>query len=82
MNHILGFAQLLELDDLSADQQGSLQHILKSGRRLLGLIDRILAVSQSRADNLNFLESNPTAEGTEPLDRDSALATSSSALEK
>lgn len=75
MNHILGFAQLLELDDLSADQQGSLHHILKSGRRLLGLIDRILAVSQSSTDNLNFLESDPTAEAREPLDRDSALAT-------
>ena len=56
MNHILGFAQLLELDELTEDQQSSLQHILQSGRRLLGLIDRILAVSQSHSGELDFLD--------------------------
>ena len=56
MNHILGFAQLLEFDALNAEQQESVQHILKSGRHLLQLIDRILAVSQSHPDELNFLE--------------------------
>src|SRR5256886_3163544 len=56
MNHILRFAQLLELDELTPDQQSSLQHILRSGRRLLGLIDHILAVSQTHVGGLEFLE--------------------------
>src|SRR5437762_837534 len=47
MNHILGFAQLLELDGLNTEQEESVQHILKSGRRLLKLIDRLLAVSET-----------------------------------
>ena len=56
MNHVLGFAQLLELDSLSAEQSDSVRHILTSGRHLLTLIDRILAVSQSSPEELSFLE--------------------------
>ena len=56
MNHVLGFAQLLELDSLTAEQSDSVRHILTSGRHLLTLIDRILAVSQSSPEELSFLE--------------------------
>ncbi len=56
MNHVLGFAQLLELDPLNEEQQASVQHILSSGRHLLTLIDRILAVSGSKPEDLSFLE--------------------------
>ncbi|MBA3962356.1 MAG: response regulator [Chthoniobacterales bacterium] len=56
MNHVLGFAQLLELDPLNEEQQESVQQILGSGRHLLTLIDRILAVSQSSPEELGFLE--------------------------
>lgn len=56
MNHILGFAQLLELDALNPEQKENVEHILTSGDRLLKLIDRILAVSESRSESLNFLE--------------------------
>lgn len=59
MNHILGFAQLLEMDELSEAQTSSVQQILTSGERLLGLIDRILAVSKSDSDDLSFLDGPP-----------------------
>ncbi|MBA3403135.1 MAG: hypothetical protein H0U13_00410 [Gemmatimonadaceae bacterium] len=56
MNHVLGFAQLLELDALTADQGESVDQILSSGRHLLTLINRILAVSKSSPEELGFLE--------------------------
>jgi len=55
MNHILGFAQLLERGALTTEQKGSLQHILQGGGRLMVLIDRILAVSGSESNDLDFL---------------------------
>ena len=63
MNHILGFAQLLEMDPLDPEQQDSVAQILTSGRHLLTLIDRILAVSASRPEDLSFPEpgDSPTA---------------------
>ena len=56
MNHILGYAQLLEMDPLTADQASSVQEILTSGESLLKLIDRILGVSKSGSDDLSFLD--------------------------
>lgn len=58
MNHVLGFAQLLELDELTGDQRDSVGHILTSGRSLLQLIDRILGVSKSDPGDLSFLETS------------------------
>ena len=60
MNHILGFAQLLQMKGLTAKQERSVQQILTSGRHLLTLIDRILGVSQSEAADLHFLEASTT----------------------
>ena len=57
MNHILGFAQLLEMDALTADQHSSVHEILHSGDHLLRLIDRILAASEADPDDLSFLDS-------------------------
>jgi CheY-like chemotaxis protein len=57
MNHILGFAQLLEMDALTRDQTSSVREILTSGGHLLGLIDRILAAAKSGPDDLTFLDS-------------------------
>jgi DNA-binding response OmpR family regulator len=65
MNHILGFAQLLDLDPLNPEQQDSVGQILTSGARLLTLIDRILLVSQSEPNDLSFLETPAT-----PIGRD------------
>jgi signal transduction histidine kinase/ActR/RegA family two-component response regulator len=46
LNAILGFGQLLELEDLTADQRESTQQILKGGRRLLGLINEVIDISR------------------------------------
>jgi signal transduction histidine kinase len=39
LNAILGFAQLLDLDDLREEQRDSLRHILSAARHLLGLVN-------------------------------------------
>ena len=56
MNHILGFAQLLQLDPLDAEQERHVDQILNSGQRLLKLIDQLLAVSKSASGDLNSFE--------------------------
>ena len=61
MNHVLGFAQLLEMDELNADQRESVEHILASGHHLLTLIDHILAPAKSSPDELNFDDKAATA---------------------
>ncbi|MBW3630303.1 MAG: response regulator, partial [Gemmatimonadetes bacterium] len=52
MNAILGFAQLLELDHLSPDQQESVDQILKGGRHLLALINEVLDISRIEAGRM------------------------------
>src|SRR6266478_905471 len=55
MNHILGFAQLLSSKTgLTEKQEASVRQILESGRRLLTLIDHILGISKSDANQLSF----------------------------
>jgi PAS domain S-box-containing protein len=44
LNAILGFAQVLEMDSLSAEQRDSLGYILKGGRHLLALINEVLDI--------------------------------------
>lgn len=61
MNHILGFAQLLQMDSLNQKQENRVDQILTSGRHLLQLIDRILAISESRPDGWSFRDANKTA---------------------
>jgi CheY-like chemotaxis protein len=65
MNHILGFAQVLELDALNSEQQDSLDQILTSGRHLLTLIDRILQVSRLEPNDLSFFGTPATQIGHE-----------------
>ncbi len=55
MHHILGFAQLLAFDPLEAGQRESVDEILTGGARLMTLIDRILAISKQRPEELGFL---------------------------
>lgn len=61
MNHVLGFAQLLELDPLSNDQAKSVDHILTSGRHLLKLIDQILEVSKCDSEHAASLDARTSA---------------------
>lgn len=46
LNSILGFAQLFEMGDLSANQRKGVGHILKSGRHLLRLINEVLDIAK------------------------------------
>lgn len=60
MNAILGFAQLLELEQLSADQREAVGHILHGGRHLLELINEVLDLSRIEAGRLS-LSTEPVA---------------------
>ena len=59
MNHILGFAQLLQIDALTDEQASSVQQILTSGGHLLRLIDHILCVAEPAPE-----DASPAAAGT------------------
>jgi CheY-like chemotaxis protein len=52
LNAVLGFAQLLQLDDLTPEQQESVGHIVKGGRHLLDLINEVLDISRIETGNL------------------------------
>ncbi|MDP9329874.1 MAG: PAS domain S-box protein [Actinomycetota bacterium] len=46
LNAVIGFAQVLELDELSDEQHDSVRQILFGGRHLLSLIDEVLDISR------------------------------------
>lgn len=50
MNAILGFAQLLELDVLEAEQRQGVEQILKGGRHLLALINEVLDLARIESE--------------------------------
>jgi len=54
MNSILGFAQLLELGNLDIRQKKSVNHILKSGKHLLELINEVLDITRIEAGRLSI----------------------------
>ncbi|HEX9712781.1 MAG TPA: ATP-binding protein [Actinomycetota bacterium] len=55
LNSILGFGQLLAMNDGLGDEDGdSVRKILSSGRHLLGLIDEVLDVSRIEAGMLDL----------------------------
>jgi signal transduction histidine kinase len=63
LNAILGFAQLLQMDDLAPDQREGVDHISVAGRHLLSLIDETLQISRIEAGRLEVaIESIPLAE--------------------
>ncbi len=49
LNAILGFAQLLQLDDLPAESAASVERILRAGRHLLVLINEVLVITRLEA---------------------------------
>jgi PAS domain S-box-containing protein len=54
MNAILGFAQLLEMDDLETTQRLGVEQILKGGRHLLTLINEVLDIARIEAGQLSL----------------------------
>jgi PAS domain S-box-containing protein len=54
LNSILGFAQLLELDELNSAQYESLRHISRAGSHLLELINEILDMARIDAGKLDL----------------------------
>ena len=62
LNAVMGFAQVLELEPLTAPQRDAVTHILRGGRHLLGLINEVLDIAKIEAGRLS-LSSEPT-----PLD--------------
>jgi PAS domain S-box-containing protein len=66
LNAVIGFGQLLELDDLAPSQRESAQHILKGARHLLELINEVLDISQ--------IESGTMSLSVEPVHLGSVLA--------
>lgn len=52
LHAILGFGQLLELDELSADQRENAGQIRRAGRHLLDLINGVLDISRVEAGDL------------------------------
>ncbi len=55
LNAILGFGQLLELADLEPKHVQSVEHILRGGRHLLGLIDEVLDIARIESGQLTLL---------------------------
>jgi signal transduction histidine kinase/CheY-like chemotaxis protein len=68
LNAILGFAQLLELDELTADQSESVALIRRAGVHLLDLINEVLDISR--------VESGSMALSLEPVALDQVISES------
>ena len=54
LNAMLGFAQLLDMDNLTADQRESVTQILEAGRHLLNLMNEVLDISSIESGNLSL----------------------------
>jgi signal transduction histidine kinase/CheY-like chemotaxis protein len=51
---ILGFGQLLQLEEMSPDNADSIDHIVTAGQHLLQLINEVLDISQIESGNLSL----------------------------
>jgi PAS domain S-box-containing protein len=54
LNSILGFGQVLELDDLTPEQRSSVGYIVRAGRHLLSLINEVLDMAQIESGRLEL----------------------------
>ncbi len=54
LNAVIGFGQLLELDGLTDDQRDSVDHILRGGRHLLGLINEVLDIARIETGDMTL----------------------------
>ena len=55
LNSVLGFSQLLEMDELPDEQGEAVGHIMRAGRHLLNLIDEVLDIARIESGNLELL---------------------------
>jgi PAS domain S-box-containing protein len=55
LNSVLGFSQLLEMDDLPDHHGEAVSHIMRAGRHLLNLIDEVLDIARIESGNLELL---------------------------
>ena len=55
LNAVLGFSQILLMDDLAGDQRENVQCIRSAGRHLLGLINEVLDIARIEAGALELL---------------------------
>jgi PAS domain S-box-containing protein len=54
LNAMLGFAELLDMDNLTADQRESVTQILEAGRHLLNLMNEVLDITSIESGNLTL----------------------------
>jgi PAS domain S-box-containing protein len=54
LNSILGFAQLVQMDDIPGQQADAVDHILRAGRHLLDLIDEVLDIARIESGYLEL----------------------------
>jgi PAS domain S-box-containing protein len=54
LNSVLGFAQLLDMDDLDDTQREAVGHILRAGQHLLNLIDEVLDIARIESGRLDI----------------------------
>ena len=54
LNSVLGFAQLLEMDELSDAHEEAVGHVMRAGRHLLDLIDEVLDIARIESGNLEL----------------------------
>jgi PAS domain S-box-containing protein len=54
LNSVLGFAQLLAMDELDGQQEEAVGHILRAGQHLLDLIDEVLDVASIESGRLEI----------------------------
>jgi signal transduction histidine kinase/CheY-like chemotaxis protein len=66
LNAVLGFAQLLALDELGPDQREGVDHIQRAGRHLLDLINEVLEIARIESGRLSL--------SVEPVEVRSAVA--------
>ena len=66
LNAVLGFAQILDLEQPRPEQRESIRHIMSGGRHLLDLINEVLDIARIESGNLSM--------SLEPVALDSVLA--------
>ncbi|MET0865913.1 MAG: PAS domain-containing protein, partial [Nakamurella sp.] len=54
LNAVIGFTQLLELDDLTPSQDEAVGHILRGGRHLLAMINDVLDISVIESERIEL----------------------------